>query len=293
MATAGNGLAAVLLAPCRVTAQVGDGVEVTIAEETQYPFDESVRFRVSLPRPVGFPFLIRVPAWCPEAELRLNGSETAATAAPGQFAVLDRTWKDGDMIELKLPMPVRLRTWTKNRNTVSVDRGPLTYSVRIAEKYVRHGGTDRWPAYDILPDSPWNYGLVLAGATPADSFRVVRQAWPADDQPFRWDTVPVQLHAQARRIPQWTLDEKGLVQEVQASPVKSEEPLENVVLIPMGAARLRVSAFPVIGSGPDAQEWRPAAKGQVTASHCGAADTVVAISAGEPWRAECNAGREM
>ncbi len=47
---------------------------------------------------------------------------------------------------------------------------------------------------------------------------------------------------------------------MQQSPVKSSEPVETVTLIPMGCARLRISAFPVIGEGPDAQPWPEAPK---------------------------------
>ena len=47
----------------------------------------------------------------------------------------------------------------------------------------------------------------------------------------------------------------GLVGLLQPSPVKSNEPTETITLIPMGAARLRISAFPTIGAGPDAHDW--------------------------------------
>ncbi len=92
----------------------------------------------------------------------------------------------------------------------------------------------------------------------ADDFKLVKPAWPADDQPFRNEAAPVRLTATARKIPDWKLDANGAVREVVEPPVKSSEPEESVTLIPMGAARLRISAFPVIGTGPDAKEW-PAA----------------------------------
>ena len=47
----------------------------------------------------------------------------------------------------------------------------------------------------------------------------------------------------------------GLVGKLQPSPVKSDQPVETVTLIPMGAARLRLTAFPVIGKGNDAHQW--------------------------------------
>jgi len=40
------------------------------------------------------------------------------------------------------------------------------------------------------------------------------------------------------------------------SPIKSKSSVETVTLLPMGAARLRISAFPVIGKGADALDWK-------------------------------------
>ena len=144
-------------------------------------------------------------------------------------------------------MKVHVKIWSKNRGFASVNRGPLTYSVAIREEYKRSGGTDAWPAWDIYPGSPWNYGLVLGQGDPAAGIPVAPRKWPADDQPFRAESVPVKLTARAKRIPSWGLDRRGLVQELIESPVRSDEPEETITLIPMGAARLRISAFPVIG----------------------------------------------
>ena len=69
------------------------------------------------------------------------------------------------------------------------------------------------------------------------------------------DSAPVQLRAKAKKIPAWKTDRLGLVGPLQDSPVKSREPEETVTLIPMGAARLRISAFPVISEAADAREW--------------------------------------
>ncbi|HOW66943.1 MAG TPA: glycoside hydrolase family 127 protein [Candidatus Paceibacterota bacterium] len=277
-ATPGNGLAAVLYAPCRVSAKVGEGETVTITESTRYPFEETIRLTVTSSPGVRFPLYLRVPGWCDRPEVRINGRRVRTQVEPGTFVKVDREWCQGDEVELILNMEVRLRTWEKNRGTVSVDRGPLTYSLWIGEKYVRHGGTDRWPAWDIFPETPWNYGLELKSGNPARGFKVIHRSWPADDQPFEARQSPIQLRAKGRRIPQWQLDEKGLVREVQASPVISREPLEEITLIPMGAARLRISAFPVIGPGLGALEWTAPVSARVTASHCHENDTVEAVA---------------
>jgi hypothetical protein len=51
------------------------------------------------------------------------------------------------------------------------------------------------------------------------------------------------------------MDRFGMIGSLQDSPIRSDAPLETVTLIPMGAARLRVTAFPVIGTGEDAHDW--------------------------------------
>jgi DUF1680 family protein len=258
-ATPGNGLAAVMYAPSRVTVKVGDGEVVTIHEETHYPFDEQIDFTISTPRAVRFPLYLRVPGWCVSSagadsgrrlQLSINGQSQSITAEPLGYIRIDRIWSDSDRVRLTLPMEVSIRKWTKNQNSVSIDRGPLTYSLAIGEKYIRAGGTERWPAWEIRPTTPWNYGLILDHGESSKSFKVIKHTWPNSNMPFTIASTPIALEAQAKRVPEWKLDSLGLVGKLQPSPVRSNEPEETIRLIPMGAARLRISSFPVISS-PD------------------------------------------
>ena len=253
MATPGNGLAAIFYGPCQVTAKVGAGTEVTIKETTHYPFGEGILFGIATPANVSFPLYLRVPGWCSAPKLSLNDKEIKIDGKPDSYIVINREWRNGDQLAIGFPMETTLTTWTANKDCVSVNHGPLTYSLKIGEQYVRAGGTDAWPAWEILPTTPWNYGLDLDDSNPA--FEVVRKDWPADDQPFEANAAPIELRTKARRIPNWQLDPRGLVREVEQNPVKSDEPVDTVTLIPMGAARLRISAFPRIGHESNAHEW--------------------------------------
>lgn len=277
-AAPGNGLAAVLYAPCEVRARVGAGAgtEVTVVQDTRYPFEETVAMKLALSAPTVFPLFLRIPAWCSQPEVKINGRALGGARA-GQFVRIERTWQNGDRVELQLPMAVRVKRWPGNRNTASIERGPLTYSLHIPTRFVRHGGTDRWPAWDLLPEQPWNYGLVLDGEGTGGTFEVRTGPWPADEQPWAESAQPIRVTARARRIPEWTLDEKGLVHEVQTSPVKSTEPEETVTLVPMGAARLRITAFPVVGTGPTANEWKKPVPARVRASHLNESDSAAAV----------------
>ena len=154
-----NGLAAALYAPCKITAKVDSGQEFTVTEETNYPFEESIRFKFSADGPARFPVTLRIPSWCKKPELRLNGRELPLDGKA--YAVVETEWKDGDLLELKIPMEVEVVRWPENHESVSIRRGPLTYSLKIGEEYVRDGGTEAWPAFEIRPTTPWNYGLTL------------------------------------------------------------------------------------------------------------------------------------
>ncbi len=79
--------------------------------------------------------------------------------------------------------------------------------------------------------------------------------WPKDNFPFTPDSTPIMLKVKAKRISNWKIDIHGLAGELKDSPVKSDEAIETVELIPMGAARLRISAFPVIGEKGNAKKW--------------------------------------
>lgn len=284
LATPDGGLCASLYAASEVSAKVGQGTVVRIEETTDYPFAETVGLKMSLAQPAKFPLYLRIPRWCAEASVKINGQRVEIQARPLSYLVLDRQWKDGDVVALRLPMEVSTKKWEKNNNAVSVDYGPLTFSLKIGERYSRCGGTDAWPELEVFPTSPWNYGLVLPEQDLAKSFELIRKTGPLPAQPFTPETAPIELRASAKKIPEWKLDRLGLVGTLQPSPVKSAEPTETVALIPMGAARLRVTAFPTIGTGEDARAWLAAKELPVSASHCHDSDSVEALIDGKEPR---------
>jgi hypothetical protein len=259
MATPDDGLAAQLYHEGEVRAKVGDGTEVRLASTTKYPFEERVEMALHAPNDVAFPLYLRIPKWTSGARLSINGTPVPAESRPGEYLRVERTWRDGDRIVLELPMQTTVREWKQNAGSVSVNHGPLTFSLAIEEEYLRRDsrstaqrdarwqeGADSsaWPAFEIHPGSPWNYGLVLDESEPARSFTVHRRAWPADGNPFTNADAPIELRARGRRIPEWGTDEHGLCAVLPHSPVASDAPVESLRLLPMGGARLRISAFP-------------------------------------------------
>jgi hypothetical protein len=244
LATPENGLAAALYAASAVEAKVGRGVKVRIEEDTDYPFDGAVNFKLSLPETVKFPLYIRIPAWAEGATLALNGKKLNVEMLPQSYARLERAWQDGDRVSLEFPLRCTVSSWPTQANAVSVNLGPLTYSLRINERWDRLSGTAAWPDWAVYPTSPWNVALEVNRTHPAASFEVLKKSAVAD-QPFALDSAPVQLRAKGRVLPEWKLAQ-NCAGPLPPSPVTSNQPPMDVTLVPMGCARLRISVFPTV-----------------------------------------------
>ena len=78
MATRDDGLAATLYGPSTVCALAGPRVPVRVTTTTDYPFDENLRMKIEPKEDVPFPLYVRIPGWCQQAEIRLNGAPLPA-----------------------------------------------------------------------------------------------------------------------------------------------------------------------------------------------------------------------
>jgi hypothetical protein len=240
MATAEEGLAAVAYGPSRVIAPVRGGTMVTITEDTEYPFRDSVRLSINPASPVTFPLELRIPTWAESARITVNGKQTGQVKA-GSFHTIERAWKSGDKVEIRFPMSLRISRWYND--SVAVQRGPLVYSLLIGEDWKQVKEHPRAPDWAIYPTTPWNYGLVVDERNPSRSIKVEEHL--VGQYPFSPDGAPVILKAKARKIPSWTMVNDSAAPP-PSSPVASTEPEETVTLVPYGAARLRVTAFPQV-----------------------------------------------
>ena len=244
LATSDNGLAAVLYAPSEVSARVGGGADIQVLEDTAYPFGDHIDFTVRTPEAVDFPLYLRIPDWAGQAAISINGKMVQDKLRPGLYARIRRGWTGGDRVRLSFSPEIRAKVWEKMGNSISIRRGPLWFSLQIGEEWKRYGGTDAWPAYEVLPTTPWNYGLVVDPGRPEASISLADRKPPAG-QPFTPEAAPITLKARARRLPGWKAEGR-MVGKVPVGPVVSSEPEMEVTLIPMGCARLRIASFPLI-----------------------------------------------
>jgi len=262
MATNDNGLALVTYGPSVVKARVGNGKEVTISEETNYPFNGSVKLTINTPNAVRFPIELRIPGWADSVTLKFK-DKTIKAKNISTYQIKER-WRNGDQIFVELPMHLRIEQ--HYNNSLAILRGPVYFSLRIDKQYksvkinydnFSYKGSVDW---EIDPLSAWNYGLLINktnvtwGITvtenPVSSYPFSDKGdmiWSADSgKYFAWkQDAPVLIRARGMRIPAWMMKNNS-ADVPPLSPVKPEGDPEIITLVPYGCARLRITEFPVM-----------------------------------------------
>ena len=106
------------------------GFEIKIKMETRYPFAGDVKITVSPLEPAQFKAYLRLPGWCQERKLEVNGVLQNVSPDINGYLVIDRSWKSGDILELQFEMPPNiLIDKIGNNGRVAMARGPLVYAV--------------------------------------------------------------------------------------------------------------------------------------------------------------------
>jgi DUF1680 family protein len=241
-ATDDNGLAALVYGASEVKAKVADGKEVHFVEETNYPFDENISFTYKTSEAVEFPFHLRVPSWCENASIKVNGKDIG-NCRTGEIKVIKRLWHKGDRVELTLPMEVKVSRWKEA--SIGIERGPLVYALPIKGRTSEKLSDDfPNPWYEVRAEEPWNYGLVLKKGAKADqwNFNVEKQV---NAMPWNEKNAPVSISIKGKKLPDWK-EYNHSAGRVPRSPVSVGGELEDLKLIPYGCTTLRIAQFPTL-----------------------------------------------
>jgi DUF1680 family protein len=240
-----NGLAALEYAPNEIKTKIGAD-DIHIKEITNYPFEDVVNFEFTMKKSISFPMSLRIPSWCKEATILLNGQKLRSDAG-GQVIVIDRAWKNSDKITLQLPMQVTTSNWAKNSRTI--ERGPLVYALKLGERWEKGNEKTEGDYFSIYPTEDWNYGLLEDVVKNPAQLKVTVAKLSGE---FVWNikNAPITITAPARKIPNWKL-----VDGMARQPVSDREGLykgevskeiETITLIPYGCTKVRIVAFPVV-----------------------------------------------
>ncbi len=241
---AGDGIAAVAYAPSSAQFET-QGAQVRVKLDTDYPFRETLKLTVTADKPARFPVVLRVPAWAQGATVRVaDGSEKSLKA--GSFHKIERQWKGTTEITLRFPMSVK--TSRRYNEAIAVERGPLVYSLKLGEAWKQvnadkphrelpHGD------FEVRPTTPWNYGLLIDEAKPETSVTFEEQ--PVGEKPFSPEGAGMIAKVKGRKLPNWKIVH-GWAEEIPPEPQNSNEPVEELTLIPYGCTNIRVTEFPRI-----------------------------------------------
>ncbi len=246
-ATTDGGVAALVYGPNKLETKLPNGVELTIDEQTQYPFEDQIKFIVQPSKPSDFPIEFRVPIWCKEAIIHVNGKEIKREKG-GLIVRIKRTWNKNDQVDLFFPNEITTKNWAKNSR--SIEKGALIYALKIKEEVTKQIHPQEGEYLEIMPKSDWNFGLLKTTITnpiPNTSFQTV--PFPKD---FKWNSMssPFEITTLGKKIPDWKT-QNGVAHQpittrtgVYEGSVNKES--ETIHLIPFGFTRLRVVAFPVV-----------------------------------------------
>ena len=150
----------------------------------------------------------------------------------------------------------------ENKNSVSLNYGPLTFSLKIKERYEMLDGTSEGLPWEI-PIGKQGPILPIGLPTISILIRTGAMDWSIRTRsisahsnfsaevgpkttPLTADAVPYSVKLEAKRIPDWRIDQYQLTAPLPFSPVPSDVEAETIEMIPMGAARLRLSALPTV-----------------------------------------------
>jgi len=246
-ATADKGIAALIYAPSKANIKVGDGTTVEFVEEINYPFEETVKFTIKTGKLIKFPFHLRIPSWCQTATVKVNGTIWEEYSG-NQIIRINREWKNGDVVELNLPMELKAGRW--HENSVAIERGPLTFALKIGETWKKVENNDRYGKfyYEIEPTTPWNYGLIESSLNNLkDNYIVVKRDVSPNSYPWNPENCPVEIRTKGVKIPFWTIynGSAGPLPYSEQYQLKTDAP-ESITLIPYGCSTLRISEFPTV-----------------------------------------------
>jgi hypothetical protein len=154
---------------------------------------------------------------------------------------VEREWSGTTEITLTLPMP--LSTERRFNNATTIVKGPLVFSLKVGESWQHYDGLKPHATWQVFPTSLWNYALQIDGEAPQRS--VTFEKRQVGENPFSPEGAPIIARVKGRLLPEWILEKNAAAPPPQ-SPVTSDQPLEELVLIPYGAAKLRITEFPTL-----------------------------------------------
>ncbi len=229
------------------------------ATSTNYPFDDKIEISVDRTISKKCNLYFRIPSWCKDALVSVNGTKQNLEINDKGFVALNRVWTKGDKITLQFPMECEViasreiklikpgtakeqyvAPGTANIKTSAevamgrpfayVMRGPLLYALNGEAKSVNE-----------IKDPNWDYSYALSPST--KDFKVITSAL---NNSWAWDVLspPITIELSAQSI-DWKVTPKD--PQLPDSHIKNDSKQSmKIILVPYGCTRFRVASFPIL-----------------------------------------------
>jgi hypothetical protein len=253
----GNAIVAAMYSPSEVAFKIGTD-SIYIKEDTYYPFSGHIDFRFSMKNATEFPFIFRIPGWCTNCHVMINGEDIRMNTTPHTFTTLERMFHNGDVVSVDFEMQPQIVTLDAEQGQY-VECGPLLYSYAIPQTmtedtkvYSNMAGkvseNPDFKCWSITPSGKWNYGMKEG----KQNLRLVTdESLLANTYPFDKETTPVSIEVDVTPV-RWTiLDNRYNPVTPCTNTTVVNGSQQRIRLIPYGCTELRVTVFPTLTSSSE------------------------------------------
>ena len=234
-----DGITSGIYAPCTVELEIAN-IKVHLRETTEYPFDGAVELTIEKidnpKKELQFPLWLRIPAWCRQYTVLINGVETRCNANNG-YVEIERSFREGDCIKLNLGFEIQYKK--TGRGSISIHYGALLMALPIDGEKRKLRGEEPFADWEIYPTSNWRYAAVESEIQIGEITKK-----EADKYPFGDKDCAISILMNMAPAPEWRSKngDAGPLPELFAVP-RAE--IEEKRLVPFGSTRLRIAEFPI------------------------------------------------
>jgi len=242
------------------------GETITLRQQTDYPWEGTVRITVESAPPEEFSLFLRVPGWAQGGLVTVNGKPAGKDLESGQYFEIKRSWSAGDRVELVLPMPVQLLEAhplvEEARNQAAVRRGPIVYCMESVDLPADVDIAD----VTISPDAPvetQHLASLLGGVTTLEAEAQILASHDWDNVLYQGIAPRKTETADIRLIPYYAWGNRGDSEMTVWMPLagRGETSSAPMLVLDAGAFKHHVDFFNgmepenIVNHVPNEQSW--------------------------------------
>lgn len=244
--------------PCSVNFASKDSIKISIIEDTNYPFAETVTLRIKASASWKKKLMLKIPSWCKKYEIKLNGSTVKGSVNSDGYLPVEKNWLDDTLTIFFEMKPVIIKVtdiYFQKEPLRAIECGPLLFSFQLPEYWTPVEGTpltpllQDWSWYEISyvskekPSPPPLYSLKLSELKEENVIvkKQYKSEYPWEESPLR---LEVPMHRSLHAYPIFR-NRQNHTPMAYNNPVSADSLKEIVELVPYGCTNLRLTYFTV------------------------------------------------